>query len=219
MMMNKTRRRVVVGRRALATVLCFVTWIGGCASSRAAENDRIARLLDLKPGMWVADVGAGDGDWAVEMAAVVGGEGHVFATEVEEDNVESIGRKIAGQLLGNMSAVLGGEESTGLEDGCCDAILLRLVYHHFTRPEPMRDSLRRALRPGGVIAVIDIVPQTTWRDLPGVPERGGHGIAADELVADMIGAGFEVVERIDDWPGDEDRYCVLFRRPARSASR
>ena len=207
------RRKLEGGRRVVLVLLFLAVGVFGCASSRAGESDRIAELLGLEAGMRVADVGAGDGDWAVEMAGHVGAEGHVFATEVDEQEIGTIERKIASRGLDNMTAILGGQESTGLEEGCCDAILLRLVYHHFTRPEPMRASLRRALKPGGLIAVIDIVPQTHWGDLPGVPDRGGHGISADEVVADMLGAGFELVDQIDDWPGDDDHYCLLFRRP------
>ena len=207
------RRKLVGGRRAVVIPLFLAVGVFGCASSHAGESERIAELLGLEAGMRVADVGAGDGDWAVEMAGHVGAEGHVFATEVDEEEITAIERKIASRGLGNMTAILGGQESTGLEEGCCDAILLRLVYHHFTQPEPMRASLRRALKPGGLIAVIDIVPQTHWGDLPGVPDRGGHGITADEVVADMIGAGFELVDQIEDWPGDDDHYCLLFRRP------
>ena len=103
-------------------------------------------------------------------------------------------------------------EMTGLPDACCDVILLRLVYHHFVRPEEMRASLRNALRPGGLIAVIDVAPQTTWRDLPEVPDRGGHGIPPEDLIDEMTSDGFEVVDRRENWNGEEDRFCVIFRR-------
>lgn len=199
--------------RALTGALVLTGLLLGCASARAAESERIAELLRLGPGSTVADVGAGNGGWAIEMARQVGDEGHVYATEVDESDVEEIGRKIASSSLGNMTAILGTDEATGLEEGCCDAILLRLVYHHFTRPEPMRASLLEALKPGALLAVVDILPQTSWRRLPGVPDRGGHGIPPDQLVAEMVAGGFEVVERIEDWPGDEDHFCVLFRRP------
>ena len=186
--------------------------LAGCASARmAAEHDRIAEVMGLAEGMRVADVGAGDGEWSEELARRVGESGHVWATEVDEDDLEDIRERVADAELGNVTVVLGDAEDTGLPDDCCDAILLRLVYHHFTDPEPMRASLRRALRPGAVLAVIDIEPQTHWRELPGVPDRGGHGIPPDRLVAEMTADGFEVVGRYEDWPGDEDHYCVVFR--------
>jgi hypothetical protein len=76
----------------------------------------------------------------------------------------------------------------------------------------MRADLRRALRPGGRLVIIDITPQKHWRKLEGVPERGGHGISPESLIRDLTGAGFELVARHEDWDGDEDRYCLVFRR-------
>ena len=204
--------------RRVLVVAGLIATLAGCGATRAAESDRIAELLGVTPGMTVADVGAGRGSYAFRLAEQVGESGHVFATEVDEDDVASIERRISSDELTNLTAVLGTDVATGLDDGCCDAILLRLVYHHFTQPEPMRRSLMAALKPGGLIAVIDIEPQSTWSELAGVPDRGGHGIPPDDLVAEMIGGGFEFVERIDDWPGDDDHFCVLFRRPDHQAT-
>ena len=205
--------RVLVALLDALILIVAAILVLGCASTRAAESERIAELLALRPGMTVADVGAGNGSYAFGLAERVGGEGHVFATEVDEDDLERIASRVDSDAVTNLTTILGTDEATGLADGCCDAILLRLVYHHFTKPEPMRRSLMAALKPGGLIAVIDIEPQSSWRELPGVPDRGGHGIPPDDLVAEMIGGGFELVERIDDWPGDDDHFCVLFRRP------
>ena len=194
----------------LAFVLVTASWV----TSRAAadETEQIADALRLAPGMRVADVGAGDGEWSVELARRVGESGHVFATEVDEDDLEQTRDRLEQTGLGNSTVILGDQNDTGLPAGCCDAILLRLVYHHFTDPAPMRASLRRALKPGGLLAVIDILPQSHWRELEGVPDRGGHGIDPEELLAEMTGDGFEEVERYDDWGEEEDHYCIVFRR-------
>ena len=200
------------------SVLCLAIvglLIAVCANARATaeEADRIAEVLELGPGMKVADVGAGSGEWSEELARKVGESGRVYATEVDEDDVEDLREHLADVGLENVDPVLGDQHETGLPADCCDAILLRLVYHHFTEPPRMRASLRRALRPGGLLAVIDLPPQEGWRNLPGVPDRGGHGIPPALLIAEMTAAGFEMVARYDDWDEDEEHYCVIFRRP------
>lgn len=199
--------------RVLASLLLSGCLLFGCSGRvDAAEFDRIVEVLGLEPGATVADVGAGDGEWAVQLAQFVGPEGHVWATEVERDDVEDLEGEVLDAFLNNVTVVLGDQSGTGLPEGCCDAILLRMVYHHFVKPAEMRASLKEALKPGGVIAVVDITPQTSWRDLPNVPERGGHGIPPDDLIEEMTSAGFEVISRQEEWNGDEDRYCVVFRR-------
>lgn len=178
-----------------------------------AEVEKIAELLNLAPGQAVADVGAGDGDFAEGLAGKVGAEGHVFATEVKQDLVDKIQRRMTDEGLLHVTSILGDQEDIGLGAGCCDAILVRLVYHHFEKPKKMRSDLWRALKPKGLIAIIDITPQKNWRELPRVPDRGGHGIPTGDLVVEMLGAGFELVKQETDWNGDEDRFAILFRRP------
>ena len=178
----------------------------------ASESARIVDVLALEPGEVVADVGAGDGEWSEDLAKAVGATGRVLATEVAADELEKLRERIREHGLANVEVISGDQESTGLPAGCCDAILVRMVYHHFQDPTAMRADLHRALRPGGRIAIVDIKPQTSWRHLEGVPERGGHGIGPDELVRDMTASGFSVLSRRDDWNGDEDRYCIVFGR-------
>jgi hypothetical protein len=57
------------------------------------------------------------------------------------------------------------------------------------------------------------VPQKHWRELPDVPDRGGHGIPVEDVIREMTDAGFEVVAQYDDWNGDDDRFCVVFQLP------
>jgi len=66
--------------------------------------------------------------------------------------------------------------------------------------------------------VVETTPQKAWSVLPGVPERGGHGIPAQELLADMERDGFVVVDRYYEWPAEGDSYCVVFRRPSKASA-
>lgn len=211
-------RRATLIRTLSVLTLTLGLALAGCSEARAAEADRIAEVLELAPGMVVADVGAGDGEWSEGIARRVAPGGKVYATEVDEEELEKIQERMEEAGLDTVTVVRGDQEDTGLPPGCCDAALLRMVYHHFADPPRMRASLRRALRSGGRVAVIDILPQEHWRKLPYVPERGGHGIRPEDLTAEMAADGFEVVARYDEWNGDPERYCILFRatplRPA-----
>src|SRR5262249_23109321 len=200
------------GRRAAGLVLVlFILGDPANAPALASEEARLFAALALKPGMRVADVGAGDGEWSEKLAREVGEAGHVFATEVDQSEIEKIEKRIRDASLANVTTVLGTQQDTGLAAACCDAILLRMVYHHFAEPEKMRASLREALRPDALLAVVDTTPQKSWRKLEGVPDRGGHGIREEDLVREMTGDGFEVRAHRAHCKGDRDRYSVDLR--------
>ncbi len=210
--MTGNRSILAAGMTILGSVLA-ISFSPACSAGRqeVEESRRLSQALGISSGMAIADVGAGNGAFSEELAGVVGPTGHVFSTEIEEDDVEDISERLEDAGLGNFTTILGGEEDTGLPENCCDVILLRLVYHHFTEPEKMRDSLRRALRPGGKLGIVDIRPQTHWDELEGVPDRGGHGLSIDDLIAEMTSEGWRVVRRTDEWETDEnDTYLVIF---------
>lgn len=183
------------------------------AEEDRAEARRIVELLALEPGETVADVGSGDGEWTAVLARAVGPAGKVWANGIHREGLDEVEELMEELGLEQVETALGDQESTGLPRDCCSAMLLRLVYHHFTDPPAMRRALDEALKPGARLLVIDIRPQTHWRDLEGVPDRGGHGITPEELISELEGNGFTAVSRHDAWDGDEDRFAVLFRAP------
>ena len=180
-----------------------------------SEISRLSTLLELKPAMAVADVGAGKGQATVIMARTVGPHGHVFSSEIDTKRLDDIRQAVRKVQLQNVTVVNAGEGDTGLPEDCCQAIFLRGVYHHITQPAAINKSLFRALRPGGLLALIDFPP--TWWLRPwkpsGLPEnRGGHGIPQNILIGEVTSAGFELVKSIDRWSGRS--YCALFRKKA-----
>ena len=203
---HMTIARTHVGARILASLaLC----LGVSALLAAAEADDIAEALHLQPGQVVADIGAGDGEIAEALVEVVGEEGRVFATEIHQDLVDKLRSRFAD--VPNATAVLGTDRTTGLPTNGCDALLLRLVYHHLVAPQEMITEFRRVLRPRGRIAIIDMIPQTYLPDVRGVPDRGGHGVTPEDVIAEMVAAGFTLETRQDEWTGRSERFCLVFR--------
>jgi ubiquinone/menaquinone biosynthesis C-methylase UbiE len=185
----------------------------------AASKDEISRLrqeMGWKAGQALADVGAGEGEIGISAAAVVGTNGRVYLTELDEQKRKALEETVSQKGLNNTVVLQAAEKQTNLPDSCCDAIILRRVYHHLTAPAEMDASLLRSLKPGGELAVIDFSPRkwlTESEPVKGVPaNRGGHGIPQKILVEELTSAGFTVEKNLNDWP---DGYCVLFRKPAR----
>ncbi len=178
----------------------------------SGEEARIISLLGLSAGKSVADVGAGDGLLAVNIAKAVGPAGRVYATEIESSKRETITRNARTGGVGNVEVVEAQVESTGLPAACCDAIYMRDVYHHLTAPDQILADLRKSLREGGRVLIIDFEPRTSIPSVPGVREnRGGHGIPLTVLVKELETAGFEVTLKDPQWRSD--MYAVLARLP------
>jgi|SRR5687767_2626579 precorrin-6B methylase 2 len=186
----------------------------GQLKAAAHEMPQLVELLELKPGMTVADVGAGFGAWTMEFAKVVGPNGRVYASDIGSAQLAAL-REAAGKHP-NVTVVEGAPQSTNLPAACCDAILIRDAYHHLTEPDPIVKSLVSALKPGGRLAVIDFPPRPNSEVPSGVPaNRRGHGVPAD-IVEREVGATLKHVRTIATWAPDSQPaslFLVLFRKP------
>jgi predicted methyltransferase len=102
---------------------------------------------------------------------------------------------------------------TNLPERCCDALVLRRVYHHFENPHLMNASLRQSMKPGGLLAVIDFEPDSAESSDPSNRDTGDqHGVTSATVVRELSQAGFEVVAVEEGArPG---RFMVVVRRPS-----
>jgi ubiquinone/menaquinone biosynthesis C-methylase UbiE len=188
----------------------------GQIKAAEAEVPELVKLLALKPGMAVADVGAGFGAWTVRFARVLGDSGRVYATDIGAAQLSALRDYVKKEGLTNVTVIEGAADTTNLPALCCDAILVRDAYHHFTQPEAMVKSLTAALKPGGQLAIIDFPPRAKSTVPDGVPaNRRGHGVPP-EVVEQEVGALLKHVETMPKWAaGGEPAslFLVLFRKP------
>ena len=216
--------RLVKGSMLLSFLLC------GCGlldpvpasaqlwGSKASEIEKLAPLLDLKPGSTVAEIGAGNGAVAIAAAEKVGPSGHVYATEIDPAELLKIRDKVSVSGLGDVTVIESSSDETRLPDDCCDAIYMIGVYHHFTEPLKTDASIFRALRPGGKLVVVDFRPALLLKPWTpkGVPaNRGGHGIPEDILEDELARSGFKLVQIYDPWGNSWflHNYCAVFTKP------
>lgn len=214
-------------RRVLAAIgLVLLLFIPGAAQQtgltegqiKAAEIEvpELVKLLELKPGMTMADVGAGFGAWTVRFAKFVGPSGRVYATDIGAAQLAALGDAAKREGLANVTVLEGAANTTNLPALCCDAVLIRDAYHHLTQPEDIVRSVAAALKPGGRLAVIDFPPRPNSEVPSGVPaNRRGHGVPPD-VVEREGGAALTYVQTISNWAANSQPaalYLVLFRKP------
>lgn len=173
-----------------------------------AHRARIAALLQLRPGMAVADVGAGTGLYTMLFAPRVGTEGRIFGIDIAPKFVEHIRATAAARELPQVEARLCSEQSIELPPASVDLVFVCDTYHHFEYPQPTLASIHSALRPGGELVILDFIRE------PGLSRewildhvRAGEAVVRREVEA----AGFAFMRR-EETPFLRENYVLRFRR-------
>jgi len=213
-------------KRSASVCVMLVLFVSALLAQRSAtpreieqaqsEIPRLVEVLQLTPGMTVADVGAGFGAMTIVISSWLGPTGRVYATDIAAPQLTALREAISRESLANVVVLDGAERSTNLPDACCDAIFMRDVYHHLTQPDEFDRSLSAALKPGGRLAVIDFEPEAGSQIPRGVrANRGGHGIPPVVVANEVSAQGLTHVKTIPVWPPDSNParfFLVLFRK-------
>jgi len=158
------------------------------------KRHEIVQALELKPGMAVADIGAGTGLFTRLFSRKVGVQGRAYAIDISENFVRSIEGMARQQGLDNIQGIVNTDKSTGLPASSIDLAYLADTYHHFEYPRTMLASIHAALRDGGQLVIID------FRKQPGVSSSWvmSH-VRADKntVIQEVESAGFKLISDSD----------------------
>jgi predicted methyltransferase len=157
------------------------------------QRQAIVRAAQVRPGMAVADIGAGTGLFVPLFAEAAGPRGTVYAVDIVQDFLTLIAERMTQAGITNVRTVLGTERSIELPPNSIDLAFICDTYHHFEYPQSTLASLHRALRPGGQIVLLD------FKRIPGESSdwvlnhvRAGQEVFTEEIEA----AGFEQIEEV-----------------------
>lgn len=173
------------------------------------QRAAIAKAVGLRPGMSVADIGAGTGLFTPLFAEAVGPQGTVYAVDIAPEFVKHIEQRSRAAGLKNVRAVVGTERSVALPPNSVDVAFICDTYHHFEFPQSTMSSLHRALRRGGEVVLVD------FKRIPGVSSEWtmNHVRAGQEVFEREIEAvGFRKVGEVDLL---KQNYMVRFQKLGR----
>ena len=195
-----TRRSLrIVALLGFCAGLVLASAMPARGQSDREDAARIVAALGIGPGSTVGEIGAGSGALTVAVAREVGPSGRVYSNELNPRQREATERAVKAAALSNVTVVEGHAAETNLPSGCCDALFMRDVFHHFDDPLAMSRSLLTTLAPGGRLGVLDFAP------------RNGHGMVEGEVRQTLERAGFAQVRLEASGPR---WYLVVAVKPA-----
>jgi ubiquinone/menaquinone biosynthesis C-methylase UbiE len=172
------------------------------------QRTAIVEAVGLKPGMAVADIGAGTGLFTRLFADIVGPEGTVYAVDIAKPFLEHIAREAQKRGHAHVQTIQGTQETTSLLPGSVDVAFLCDVYHHLEQHERVLSSIHRALRPGGRLVVVEFDRREgVSSDFTLKHVRAGKA----QFLAEIAAAGFELLET-PNAPKFKENFYAEFRR-------
>lgn len=192
--------------REIAQVTSYhgAPWLERPERMQEERPDRVLAELDLKPGMKVADIGAGSGYYSSRIAERVGAEGTVYAVDVQPEMIELLEKNMTERGAINVKAVLGTTTDPKLPPSALDLAIMVDVYHEFEYPYEMLAAIVKALKPGGRVAFVEFRGND-----PDVPIKAEHTMTEAQIRKEAAAQPLEWVRTMRDLPW---QHVVIFRK-------
>ncbi len=182
-----------------------IPWLERDSREREERTSALLDALELRPGMCVADIGAGSGRLTVPMARRVA-PGVAYGTDIQPEMLAFLEARARSEGLPNLKGILGDLDDVMLPAGQVDLVLLVDAYHEFAHPWEMARSIRRALRPGGRVALVEFRAED-----PQVPIKELHKMTEAQARREFEAAGLRWVRTDPRLPW---QHLVWFELPA-----
>jgi len=191
--------------RQIAQVMSHygIDWLEREEREREENTSLLLKNLAVKPGMFIADIGAGSGYHSVLLSKMVG-NGKVFAIDVEPEMIAYLNKRIKQEKLLRIVPVLSTEQKVSLPENTIDMMLLVDVYHEFSYPYEMALSMRSALKSGGKLVLVEFRSED-----PTVPIKTIHKMSKAQAIKEFKAAGFAFDKNIDNLPW---QHCMVFTK-------
>ena len=189
--------------REIAYVMGFqgIGWLERSEREKEENVSSLIKNMKIKSNEVIADIGAGSGYHAFRIASLVT-NGLVYAVDIQPEMLMAIEKKKEFKNINNIETILGTEKTVELPKNSVDKILMVDVYHEFSFPVEMINSIKNALKPSGQLFLIEYRAE----DL-NVPIKRIHKMTEKQAVKEMKAAGFILRENIDNLPW---QHCMVF---------
>jgi ubiquinone/menaquinone biosynthesis C-methylase UbiE len=163
---------------------------------------QVLNAIGVRPGMAVAEIGAGRGRYAVQLAVRVGPGGRVYAEDIDNAALDHLRQRCRRWGLENVEIVLGDVTNPKLPDGRLDLIWVVSSYHHFDDPVALLRRARAALKADGRLAIGE------WTS---INEVGRPGTTSENIIKQMAEAGY-ALDRIETFLKANNFLIHVFRQ-------
>jgi len=181
-------------------------WLDRPEREAEEEPDKALDAIGIRPGMVVADVGAGTGYMSLRMARRVGATGKVYANDLQPEMLEKLRARAQREKVSNVETILGTEADPKLPAGKIDLVLLVDVYHEFSQPQNMLQKMRESLTPTGRLVLLEY-----RKEDPKIPIRLEHKMSVAEVKTEVEAEGYRLDEVIEKLP----RQHIIVFKPSR----
>jgi len=191
--------------REIAYVMGFqgINWLERSEREIEENVSTLIKNMKIKTNDTIADIGAGSGYHVFKMASLAK-NGLVYAVDIQPEMLELIELKKRSKRVSNVETFLGSEKSINLPKNSLDKILLVDVYHEFSYPAEMVESIKNALKPNGKLFLIEYRGEES-----SVPIKKIHKMTEKQSITEMEAAGFKLKENIDNLPW---QHCMIFEK-------
>ena len=180
-----------------------ISWLERESREKEEHTSRLIKNMNIQPGDAIADIGAGSGYHVFKMAPLAA-EGTIYAVDIQQEMLDVIKRKKDDQNFNSIGVVKGSEKSIGLPENSVDKILMVDVYHEFSFPYEMIQSMKKALRKDGKIFLIEYRAED-----PDIPIKKLHKMSEKQAIKEFDASGFKLDKNISNLPW---QHCMIFIR-------